>query len=96
MGLRDMFRSRPAEAVAVVPLFLALEEREWDTEGGDGEHLDGRGYGLRDEHGRALAWDDPVLAAGGTVVLKVAGTSHRLTAIQAEPFAPGSRLTLRP
>lgn len=37
-----------------------------------------------------------MLAAGGVLVLKVAGTSHRLSQIQDDRFAPGSSLSLRP
>lgn len=96
MGFRDLFSSRSSNRLAVAPRTLWLEERDWDTEGGDGEHLDGHGFGLRDEDDRALAWDDPTLTAAGVVVLKVAGTSHRLADIQDERFAPGSSLSLRP
>jgi hypothetical protein len=96
VGSKDYFRSRSSEDEALPPLTLWLEERDWDTEGGDGEHLDGHGFGLRDEDDRALAWDDPILAAGGVLVLKVAGTSHRLSQIQDGRFAPGSSLSLHP
>jgi HIRAN domain-containing protein len=79
-----------------VGLRLYLEEGEWATEIEGGEELGGYGYGLRDEQGRALGWDDPVLSQNGVEVLKVAGTSFRLPALQDAAFAPGSRLALRP
>jgi hypothetical protein len=75
---------------------LYLEEREWAMETEGGEELGGYGYGLRDEEGRALEWDDPVLVENGVEVLKVAGTSYRLHALQDGAFAPGSRLVLQP
>jgi hypothetical protein len=79
-----------------VGLRLYLEEREWAMEIEGGEALGGYGYELRDEEGRALGWDDPVLVESGVEVLKVAGTSFRLPALQDRAFAPGSRLALRP
>ncbi|HEY3070019.1 MAG TPA: HIRAN domain-containing protein [Gaiellaceae bacterium] len=77
-------------------LRLYLEERAWATEIEGGEELGGYGYGLRDEEGRALGWDDPALVENGVEVLEVAGTSFRLPALQDRAFAPGSRLLLRP
>lgn len=65
VGFRDLFGSRSPARLPVAPLTLWLEERDWDTEGGDGEQLDGHGFGLRDEDDRALAWDDPILADAG-------------------------------
>ena len=96
VGFRDLFGSRSPARLPVAPLTLWLEERDWDTEGGDGEQLDGHGFGLRDEDDRALAWDDPILADAGIFILKIAGTSYRLADIQDERFAPGSSLSLRP
>lgn len=94
MGFMDYFRGQPGHAPDP-PLRLGFEEREWDNES-SGEELDGYGYGLRDEDDRAIAWNDPLLAANGIEVLKVAGTSHRLADIQDDAFAPGSPLRLRP
>jgi hypothetical protein len=96
VGFRDLFSSRSSGRLPVAPLTLWLEERDWDTEGGQGDRLDGHGFGLRDGDDRALAWDDPMLAGAGIVVLKIAGTSHRLADIQGEQFAAGSPLSLRP
>jgi len=62
-----------------------------------GELERGRGYWLRDAaSGEALRWDDPRLAPAGVRVLAVAGASHRLEALQADGFAPGSALALVP
>ncbi len=48
------------------------------------------GYWLRDAAtGAALTWDDPRLR-----VVKLAGSSYRLDALQDDAFAPGSRLAL--
>jgi HIRAN domain len=48
------------------------------------------GYWLRDAAtGEALRWDDPRLR-----VVKVAGASYRLEALQDGVFAPGNRLAL--
>ena len=48
------------------------------------------GYWLRDAAtGVALRWDDPRLR-----VVKLAGSSYRLDALQDDAFAPGSRLAL--
>jgi hypothetical protein len=48
------------------------------------------GYWLRDAAtGEALRWDDPRLR-----VVKVAGASYRLEALQDGAFAPGNRLAL--
>ena len=96
VGFKDFFRSHRSGGAALPPLTLWLEERDWDTEGGEGEHLDGHGFGLRDEDDRALAWDDSILAASGVLVLKVAGTSHRLSQIQDDRLGSGSSLLLRP
>ena len=50
------------------------------------------GYWLRDAAtGAALAWDDPRLR-----VVKLAGASYRLEALQDDAFAPGQRLALVP
>jgi hypothetical protein len=50
------------------------------------------GYWLRDAStGEALRWDDPRLR-----VVKLAGASYRLDALQDEAFAPGRRLALVP
>jgi hypothetical protein len=94
VGFRDVFRQRGRELEPA--LKLHFEERDWESENESGEHLDGRGYGLRDERGHALAWDDPLLAAGGIEAMKVAGTSHRVDVVQDDAFASGSRLLLRP
>jgi len=48
------------------------------------------GYWLRDAAtGAALKWDDPRLR-----VVKLAGSSYRLDALQDDAFAPGRRLSL--
>jgi HIRAN domain len=48
------------------------------------------GYWLRDAAtGEALKWDDPRLR-----VVKLAGSSYRLDALQDDAFAPGRRLAL--
>jgi hypothetical protein len=48
------------------------------------------GYWLRDAAtGEAVRWDDPRLR-----VVKLAGASYRLEALQDEAFAPGRRLAL--
>jgi hypothetical protein len=48
------------------------------------------GYWLRDaESGEAVRWDDPRLR-----VVKLAGSSYRLDALQDDAFAPGRRLAL--
>src|SRR5437016_14156560 len=48
------------------------------------------GYWLRDAAtGAALKWDDPRLR-----VVKLAGSSYRLDALQDDAFAPGRRLAL--
>jgi hypothetical protein len=48
------------------------------------------GYWLRDAAtGAALKWDDPRLR-----VVKLAGSSYRLAALQDDAFAPGRRLAL--
>jgi len=48
------------------------------------------GYWLRDAAtGEAVRWDDPRLR-----VVKLAGASYRLEALQDESFAPGRRLAL--
>jgi HIRAN domain len=48
------------------------------------------GYWLRDAAtGAALKWDDPRLR-----VVKLAGSSYRLEALQDDAFAPGRRLAL--
>ncbi len=48
------------------------------------------GYWLRDAAtGEALKWDDPRLR-----VVKLAGSSYRLDALQDDGFAPGRRLAL--
>lgn len=94
MGFTDLFRRRGHDLEPA--LQLHFEERDWETESESGEHLTGRGYGLRDEKGHALAWDDPVLSASGIDVMKVAGTSHRVNVMQDDAFAPGSPLVLRP
>ena len=50
------------------------------------------GYWLRDaSKGDAVSWSDPRLR-----VIKVAGTSYRLEALQEDAFAPGRRLALVP
>ena len=50
------------------------------------------GYWLRDaETGDAMKWDDPRVR-----VVKLAGASYRLDALQDEAFAPGRRLALVP
>jgi len=50
------------------------------------------GYWLRDAAtGQALSWKDPRL-----LVIKVAGTSHRVEELQDDAFAPGRRLALVP
>ncbi len=50
------------------------------------------GYWLRDAAtGQALSWKDPRL-----LVIKVAGTSHRVRELQDDVFAPGRRLALVP
>ena len=50
------------------------------------------GYWLRDAAtGKALSWRDPRL-----LVVKLAGSSHRLEALQDDAFAPGRRLALVP
>ncbi len=50
------------------------------------------GYRLRDaETGDALSWRDPRLH-----VVKLAGSSYRLDALQDDAFAPGRRLALVP
>jgi hypothetical protein len=50
------------------------------------------GFWLRDAaSGDAVRWDDPRLR-----VVKVAGASYRLDALQDEAFAPGRRLALVP
>jgi hypothetical protein len=93
VGLRDLFRTK---ASPPEPTWrLRLERREWDTEGESGEELHGLGYSLLDEHDRIFAWDDPLLAASGAEVVKVAGTSHRGSELQDDAFAPGSPLLLR-
>jgi hypothetical protein len=94
MGFLDYFRSRSPQAL--VPLGLHLEEHSYDTESETGHLLHRYGYALRDEHDRAFSWDDEALASHGVAVVKVAGTSHRLKAIQSDDFAPGSYLTLKP
>ena len=49
-----------------------------------------RGFFLRDAAtGAALKWDDPRLR-----VVKLAGSSYRLDALQDDAFAPGRRLAL--
>jgi hypothetical protein len=48
------------------------------------------GYWLRDaETGEAMRWDDPRVR-----VVKLAGASYRLEALQGDAFAPGRRLAL--
>jgi hypothetical protein len=48
------------------------------------------GYWLRDaETGEAMRWDDPRVR-----VVKLAGASYRLEALQDDAFAPGRRLAL--
>jgi HIRAN domain len=94
VGFLDYFRSRSPQALT--PLGIHLEEHSYDKESESGDPLHGYGYALRDEHDRAFSWDDEVLASQGVDVVKVAGTSHRLKAIQSDDFAPGSRLTLKP
>lgn len=50
------------------------------------------GFRLRDAaSGEALGWDDPRLR-----VVKLAGASYRLDALQDDGFAPGRRLALVP
>jgi HIRAN domain-containing protein len=62
-----------------------------------GELEGGSGFWLREAaSGDALRWDDDRLAAGGAYVVRVAGASYRLDALQDEGFAPGSRLALVP
>jgi hypothetical protein len=93
VGFLDLFRQR--DRASEPALELHFEERDWESESESGELLNGRGYGLRDERGHALAWDDPALSASGIEVMKVAGTSHRIDAVQHDAFAPGSPLLLR-
>jgi HIRAN domain len=51
---------------------------------------DESGYRLRDAAtGEAMRWDDPRVR-----VVKLAGASYRLEALQGEAFAPGRRLAL--
>ena len=50
------------------------------------------GYRLRDAaSGDVVRWDDPRL-----IVVKLAGSSYRLDALQGDAFAPGRRLALVP
>lgn len=57
----------------------------------------GRGFWLRDAAtGGALRFDDARLAAAGARVVRVAGASYRLDALQDDSFAPGSPLVLVP
>jgi hypothetical protein len=91
VGFGDFFRARPGRAPDP-PLRLRFEEHAYETESEKGEPLDGYGYALRDENDRAVTWDEPLLAASGIEVVKVAGTSHRSADLQNEAFAPGSRL----
>ncbi len=75
---------------------FAFEQRGYTAESGSGELVEGRGYELLDEQGRAIRWDDRRLASAGVLVLKVAGTSYRAEELQDDAFRPGSRLALRP
>jgi hypothetical protein len=75
---------------------LLFEWGEYATENDAGERLDGSGFQLRDADGRALAWDDPALAAEGVSIFGVAGVSYRLEAAQLDAFAPGNLLSLVP
>jgi HIRAN domain len=62
-----------------------------------GELEGGRGFWLRDAAtGDALSWDDARLAAGGALVVPVAGSSYRIDELQDDAFAPGRTLALVP
>lgn len=95
VGFLNAFRSR-SHTPADPPFELHLEERRYETDGEDGQPLHGYGYVFRDEHERALSWDDPLATGHGIEVVKVAGTSHRFAVLQDDAFAPGSPLSLRP
>jgi hypothetical protein len=73
---------------------LLFEWGEYATDTEPGERLDGSGFQLRDGEGRALAWDDPALAAEGVSIFGVAGVSYRVESAQSDAFAPGSVLSL--
>lgn len=75
---------------------LLFEWGEYAAENDAREGLDGSGFQVRDGEGRALAWDDPALAAEGVSIFGIAGVSYRLEAAQSAAFAPGSVLSLVP
>jgi hypothetical protein len=77
-------------------LMLLFEWGEYATESDGGERLDGSGFQLREDDGRALAWNDDALAAEGVAIFGVAGVSYRLDAAQSDAFAPGRLLSLVP
>ncbi len=70
---------------------LRLEWFETDWTHGDGES---RGYRVVD--GAGAWWSDADLDEVGIHVLRVAGASHRVDALQADGFEPGEPLILMP
>ena len=92
MSFRAAREARERRA-AGEPLRLTFARRDWSA-AEDGAPLDGRGFLLLDGD-RPLPWTSPRLAAAGIEVIRVAGTSYRLDALQDSGFAPGSPLVLR-
>ena len=88
MGFGDFFSSSTPQVENY------FEERAWDTEAGDGEHLGGHGHLLRDHEERVSAWSDDVLASAGVLIFKVADITRHRSDAQADGFAAGSPVVL--